>query len=145
MLSESAQAAPAWLPPLNTGLIVISGVFLLMGYYFIRRRQIDRHRLCMLTAAGFAAAFLVVYVTRALLFETKVFAGEGWVRIVYLAILGTHTILATIVGPMALLTLYRALKRKFPQHRAIARITLPVWLYVVLSGWIVYLMLYQLG
>jgi putative membrane protein len=119
-------------------------LFLLLGYYFIRRRQIARHRASMLTATGFAALFLVVYVARALLFETKLFAGEGTVRAVYLVVLVTHTILATAVGPMALVTLYRALRGRFPQHRRMARITLPVWLYVVASGWVVYLMLYAL-
>ena len=145
MLSESVHPAPAWLPLLNTGLIVISGAFLLLGYYFIRRRQIERHRFSMLMATGFAAAFLIVYVTRALLYETKVFAGEGWVRALYLTILGTHTILAIAVGPLAFITLRRALRRAFREHRAIARITLPAWLYVVASGWVVYLMLYHLG
>ncbi len=131
-----------WIPLANTSLIVISGLFLLLGYYFIRRKQVVPHRTCMLVATIFAALFLVVYVTRALLFETKFFAGEGWVRTLYLAILISHTILAVVVGPFALVTLRRALRGQFQRHRQIAVITLPMWLYVVATGWIIYLMLH---
>jgi putative membrane protein len=134
---------PEWVAILNTTLIVISGVFLLIGYYFIRQRKIELHKRSMLTATTFAALFLVVYVTRALLFETKVFAGDGWVRVVYLAILVSHTILAILVGPFALVTLRRALKGDFPKHKQIARITFPMWLYVVATGWIIYWMLHS--
>ncbi len=134
--------APAWLPVLNTSLIVISGFFLLLGYYFIKQRRIAAHRRSMLTATAFAAMFLVVYVMRAALFETKLFAGEGALRVVYLTVLASHTLLAMAVGPLALLTLFRALRGRYRRHRRVARITLPVWLYVVASGWIVYVMLY---
>jgi len=134
---------PEWVAILNTTLILISGVFLLIGYYFIRQRKIELHKRSMLTATVFAALFLVVYVTRALLFETKVFAGEGWVRAVYLIILVSHTILAILVGPFALVTLRRALKGDFPKHKQIARITFPMWLYVVVTGWIIYWMLHS--
>lgn len=134
-----------WLPLLNTTLIVISGISLLFGYYFIRRGNIDRHRRAMLTATVFAGLFLVVYVARFFLIETKIFTGEGWVRVVYFIILISHTILATVIEPMVLITLYRALTRQYPKHRRIARVTLPLWLYVVVTGWLVYLMLYQLS
>jgi putative membrane protein len=137
--------APEWVALLNTSLIVISGVFLLIGYYFIRQRKIELHKRSMLTATVFAALFLVVYVTRAMLFETKVFAGEGLVRTIYLFILITHTILAILVGPFALVTLRRALRGDFPKHRQIARITFPMWLYVVVTGWIIYWMLHTQG
>jgi putative membrane protein len=136
---------PEWVALLNTALIVISGVFLLIGYYFIRQRKIELHKRSMLTATVFAALFLVVYVTRALLFETKVFAGEGLIRAIYLFILVSHTILAILVGPFALVTLRRALRGDFPKHRQIARITFPMWLYVVITGWIIYWMLHNLG
>ena len=109
--------APEWLALLNTSLIVISGIFLLLGYYFIRQRQIELHKRSMLTATGFAALFLVVYVSRALLFETRVFAGEGLIRVVYLAILISHTILAILVGPFALVTLRRALRGEYAKHK----------------------------
>jgi putative membrane protein len=154
----------------NTSLIVISGVFLLIGYYFIRRYQremraielikgdgrevaglaarqqaalqkIELHKRSMLTATVFAALFLVVYVTRAMLFETRLFAGEGLVRAIYLFILITHTILAILVGPFALVTLRRALRGEYARHRRVARITFPMWLYVVVTGWLVYWML----
>ncbi len=136
--------APEWVPLLNTSLIVVSGVFLALGYYFIRRKRVLAHQRCMLTATAFAGLFLIVYVTRAVLFETKVFAGEGWVRVVYLAILISHTILAIAVGPLVLVTLRRALRGEFARHRWLARITAPVWAYVVVTGWIIYLMLHSL-
>lgn len=137
--------APEWVALLNTSLIVISGVFLLLGYYFIRQRQIEFHKRSMLTATTFAALFLVVYVSRALLLETKVFAGEGLVRVVYLAILISHTILAILVGPLALLTLRRALRGEYAKHRLIARVTFPMWLYVVVTGWLIFWMLHSLS
>jgi putative membrane protein len=136
--------APLWLPLLNSLLILISGVFLTLGYIFIRRKQIERHRKAMLTATTFAALFLVVYVSRALLFETKLFAGDGWTRAVYLTILVSHTILAIAVGPLVLVTLRRALRGDFLKHRRIARVTAPIWAYVVVTGWIIYLMLHSL-
>jgi putative membrane protein len=135
---------PAWVPLLNTSLILISGLFLLTGYYFIRRKRVLAHRRAMLTATVFAALFLVVYVSRAVLFETKYFAGDGWLRALYLAILGSHVVLAILVGPFALVTLRRALRGDFARHRQIARVTFPMWLYVVVTGWIVYYMLHAL-
>lgn len=137
--------APEWIALFNTSLIVISGIFLLLGYYFIRQRQIEFHKRSMLTATVFAALFLVVYVSRALLFETRVFAGEGLVRVVYLAILISHTILAILVGPFALVTLRRGLRGDFSKHRQIARVTFPMWLYVVVTGWLIYWMLDNLS
>jgi putative membrane protein len=137
--------APLWLPLLNAALIVISGLFLAAGYIFIRRKQIELHRRSMLTATVFAAFFLVVYVTRYLLFETRIFAGEGLVRLVYLAILISHTILAIAVGPLVLVVLRRAFRGDFARHRALARITAPVWAYVVVTGWVIYMMLYGLA
>jgi putative membrane protein len=135
----------AWLPPVNTALIVISGAFLLLGYYFVRRKQIARHRAAMLTATVFAGLFLVVYVARYFLLQPKIFAGEGAVRAIYLAILISHTVLAIAVGPLALVTLRRALRGQYRRHRRIARVTLPIWLYVVVTGWTVYLMLHTLA
>ena len=134
-----------WLPLLNAVLIGVSGVFLLTGFYFIRRKQVAYHQRCMITATVFAALFLVVYVTRALLFETKLFAGEGIVRAAYLGILGSHMVLAVVVGPLVLVTIALAFRRNFRLHRRLARITLPMWLYVVGTGWIVYLMLHHLA
>jgi len=134
--------APEWVALLNTSLIVISGFFLLLGYYFIRQRQIILHKRSMLTATAFAALFLIVYVSRALLFETTVFAGAGLVRTIYLTILISHTILAILVGPFALVTLRGAFRGDYAKHRRIARITFPMWLYVVVTGWLIYWMLH---
>ena len=136
--------APLWLPLLNTALIVVSGCFLVLGYTFIRRKRVEAHRRSMLTATVFAALFLVVYVVRALLFETRLFAGQGLVRVTYLTILVSHTILAIAVGPLVLLTLRRALRGEFARHRRLARLTAPVWAYVVVTGWVIYMMLYRL-
>jgi putative membrane protein len=136
---------PEWVALLDTSFIVISGVFLLIGYYFIRQRQIELHKRFMLAASVFATLFLVVYVTRAVLFETRLFAGDGTVRLVYLVILVSHTILAILVGPFALVTLRRAFRGEYAKHRQIARITFPMWLYVVVTGWLIYWMLNNLG
>lgn len=137
--------ADPWIPMLNTALIGISGLFLITGRYYIGRKQVAKHRWSMLIATLFAALFLIVYVARALLFETKLFAGEGIVRLIYLLVLGSHVILATVIVPLVLITLTRALRGNFRAHRAIARWTLPIWLYVVASGWAVYFMLYRLS
>jgi putative membrane protein len=133
-----------WLPALNTALIVVSGVFLVLGYTFIRRKRIELHRRAMLTATTFAGLFLVVYVARALLLPTKLFPGEGLLRAVYFLVLGSHVILAIAIGPLVLVVLYRAFRGQFDRHRQLARITLPIWLYVVVTGWLIYMMLHQL-
>ena len=136
--------APELMAALNTSLIVVSGACLAVGYVLIRRGNITWHRRAMLTATVFAALFLVVYVTRYFLYAPKIFAGEGATRAVYLAILGSHTVLATILGPLVLVTLWRALRRQFPRHRRLARFTLPIWLYVAVTGWVIYAMLHAL-
>ncbi|MCC6174861.1 MAG: DUF420 domain-containing protein [Chloroflexi bacterium] len=137
--------APDWVPLFNTSLIVISGLFLLLGYYFIRQRQIVLHKRSMLTATTFAALFVVVYVTRAMLYETKTFAGDGWVRAVYLSILTSHTILSVVIVPFVVITLRRALRGEYGKHRQVARMTFPMWLYVVVTGWLIYWMLHYVG
>ncbi len=132
-----------WLPALNAALIVISGMFLAVGYVCIRTRRIAWHRRSMITAALFAAAFLVVYVTRFIVLGSKMYPGQGVSRILYFAVLIPHTIIAISVAPLAFVTLRRALRGRFGKHRQIARITLPLWIYTAVSGWVVYLMLYQ--
>ena len=134
--------APEVLAALNTSLIVVSGVCLAVGYVLIRRKNVRWHRRAMLTATTFAALFLVVYVTRYLMFAPKIFAGEGWVRTAYLLILGSHTILASILGPLVLVTLWRALRGDYARHRRLARVTFPAWLYVAVTGWVIYAMLH---
>ncbi len=133
-----------WLPIVNTALIAISGICVLVGYVAIRRHRVELHRNAMLTATVFAALFLVVYVLRYLLLGTKLYTGEGWIRIVYFAVLISHTVLAIVLGPLVLITLSRALRRQFSRHRAIARVTLPIWVYVAVTGWIIFAMLYGL-
>jgi putative membrane protein len=140
-----ASPAPLWLPPFNTALIVISGVFLLIGLGFIRRKQVALHRAAMLTATTFAALFLVVYVARWLMFAPAHFSGEGPIKVFYYAILISHMILAIAQVPLVLTVLTYALRGQFARHRRLARITVPVWLYVVATGWIVYGMLYMRG
>jgi putative membrane protein len=131
-----------WLPWLNTALIVISGCFLALGYGFIRARRITAHHRSMLTATVFAGLFLVVYVTRWALLGSKPFPGTGAAYAVYLAILAPHVVLAIAVAPLALVTIRRAFGGRFAQHRRIARFTLPIWAFVAISGWVIYLMLY---
>jgi putative membrane protein len=132
------------LPLIDTILIIISGTAVVTGFVLIRKRKIDFHKYAMLTATIFAGLFLVVYVTRYLLYGDTAFLGEGWIRAVYLIILTSHIILSIVIMPMVLITLYRAFTRQFAKHRAIARYTVPIWLYVVVTGWIIYLMLYHL-
>ena len=130
-----------WMPLGDAILIALSGVFLVRGLIFVRRRELERHHRNMLTATLFAALFLIVYVIRYLVFEPKIFAGEGIVRVIYLIILISHTILATILGPFILVVLYFAFRGRFDRHRPLARIAAPIWGYVVITGWVIYLML----
>jgi putative membrane protein len=130
---------------ISTSCIVLSGASLLLGWYFIRwRKDMVAHRNTMLAATTFAGLFLIAYVTRWSLFGSKPFAGTGAWRIVYFANLVPHIILAMAVGPLAVRLIYLALrKRDFVAHRRLARITLPIWLYVAASGWLIYYLLYQ--
>ena len=131
------------LPAVNASLNALSTVFLTTGWILIRRRQIERHRLCMLSALATSVLFLTSY----LVYHAKVgsvpFPGQGAVRTIYFTILITHVILAATIVPLALVTLSRALARRFDRHRRIARWTLPIWLYVSVTGVVIYLMLYQ--
>jgi len=134
-----------WLPLANAALIVISGLFLIFGYVCIRTRRVKWHRRSMITASVFAALFLVVYVGRYLWLGSKIYPGDGISRIIYFGILIPHIIIAIAVAPLAYVTLRRALGGRFQKHRQIARITVPLWIYTAVSGWVVYLMLYQFG
>ncbi len=136
-------------PHINALLNAGSGFFLVLGFYFIRTKQISRHRACMVTASSISAVFLLSYLThhaiRTYYFglgPTK-FIGEGIVRPIYFTILTSHTILATLVAPFVILTLWRGLSGKFEKHRKIARLVFPVWLYVSVTGVVVYLLLYH--
>ena len=132
------------LPTLNAALNSLSAVFLFAGYLFIRAKNRDAHRLCMLAAFTCSILFLISYLVYHFQVGSVGFKGQGWIRPVYFTILITHTLLATAVVPLALITLVRALREQFAAHRRIARWTLPVWLYVSVTGVVVYLMLYGL-
>lgn len=130
------------LPTLNAALNSLSAVFLLTGYLFIRAKNRNAHRLCMLSAFGCSILFLISYLIYHYQVGSVPFKGQGWIRPVYFTILLTHTILATTVLPLALITLFRALRERFDAHRRIARWTFPIWLYVSVTGVVVYAMLY---
>ena len=139
-----------WFPHVNASLNALSGIFLLLGFVFIKLGQVHKHRACMLSAFVTSSIFLICYIIhhsiRTYYFglgPTK-FAGEGVARPLYFLILGTHTVLAIVVVPFIIVTLRYALKGKFDSHRRIARWTYPIWLYVSVTGVIVYLMLYQI-
>jgi uncharacterized membrane protein YozB (DUF420 family) len=132
------------LPILNAALNTFSAAFLCAGYIFIRAKNIKAHRACMLTACACSTLFLASYLIYHYQVGSVPYKGLGWIRTVYFAILITHTVLATAVVPLVLITLVRALREKFAAHRRIARWTLPIWLYVSVTGVIVYLMLYRL-
>ena len=132
------------LPALNAALNATSAVFLLIGYRFIRRREIRAHRACMLAAFAVSIVFLISYLVYHAQVGSVHFPGTGWVRGVYFTILITHTILAVAVPPLAIITLVRALREQFDRHRRLARWPFPIWLYVSVTGVVVYVMLYQL-
>ena len=112
------------------------------GYSFIRRGKMFPHKVCMLSAFCCSALFLACYVYFHLHAGIIRFGGQGWIRPVYFTLLTTHTILAVVIVPLVLITLSRALREKFDRHRAIARWTFPLWLYVSVTGVIIYWLLY---
>ncbi len=132
------------LATVNACLNATSALFLLLGHRAVRRFEIDRHRRLMVAAAVTSAVFLVSYVTYHAKAGSRHFGGQGLIRPVYFAILISHTILAAAVVPLALRTLYLGWKRRDDRHRRIARWTYPIWLYVSVTGVVVYLMLYRL-
>ena len=132
------------LPALNAVLNSTSAIFLIAGYFFIRSRNIRLHKICMVIAFCSSILFLISYVTYHIQTGSKHFPGTGTIRTIYFCILITHTTLAAAVPPLAIVTLVRAWKGKFEKHRRIARWTLPIWLYVSMTGVVVYWMLYKL-
>jgi len=132
------------LPALNASLNALATLFLVAGFVFIKRRQIDAHRRSMFGALLASAAFLVSYVIYHYHAGSRPFTGTGLVRVVYFAILISHVVLATAIVPLVLITVSRALTQRFDTHRRIARITWPLWMYVSVTGVVVYLMLYQM-
>ncbi|MCU0255683.1 MAG: DUF420 domain-containing protein [Vicinamibacterales bacterium] len=132
------------LPTLNASLNALATLLLVAGWYFVRREDVAKHRACMVGALAASAAFLTSYVIYHYHAGSRPFTGTGPVRVVYFAILITHVILAAAIVPLVLMTVARALRGQFERHRAIARWTLPLWLYVSVTGVIVYWMLYRM-
>jgi uncharacterized membrane protein YozB (DUF420 family) len=133
------------LPTVNAALNTASAVLLVIGYAFIRSRRITAHKVCMGSAFLASCLFLISYLTYHYHVGSRPFTGHGPIRWVYFSILVSHTVLAAAIVPLAVLTVYRALRGRFDRHVRIARWTLPLWLYVSVTGVIVYLMLYQLS
>ncbi len=133
----------AWMPSLNAGLNATSAVLLMAGFCCIRAKKIAAHKRLMVSALVVSATFLVSYLFYHAHVGSVHFAGSGWVRPVYFTILISHTVLAIVIVPLALRTVFLAGRSRFGEHMAIARWTLPVWLYVSVTGVIVYWMLYQ--
>ncbi|MEW6160260.1 MAG: DUF420 domain-containing protein [Verrucomicrobiota bacterium] len=133
------------LPAVNACLNSLSAIFLTAGYIQIKRNHQIAHRNCMIAALITSTLFLVCYLTYHYLAPGMTrFQGQGWVRPVYFGILLTHTILAMAIVPMVLVSLYFALRQRFESHRKIARWTWPIWMYVSVTGVIIYLLLYQI-
>ena len=131
------------LPTLNAVLNGTSAVLLAFGYLFIRRKKVNLHKACMVSAFVISTLFLVSYLIYHYHAGSKPFPGEGWTRPLYFAILISHVILATVTLPLSIVTLARGLRGRFEKHRSIARWALPIWFYVSVTGVAVYLMLYR--
>lgn len=142
--------SPADLPPVNAALNALSAILLSFGFYFIRCKRQVAHRNCMIAAFITSVLFLICYIT----YHTylayylhqgpTVFRNPSWFRPIYLAILLSHTLLAVVIVPMVLMTLSRALKQRFDVHKQIARWTWPLWMYVSVTGVLIYFLLYQI-
>ena len=131
------------LPAVNATLNAASGILLLAGYALIRARRVEQHRRCMIAAFATSTVFLVCYLVYHAQVGSVPFRRQGFVRPVYFTILVTHVILAAAVLPLAVVTLSRGLQARIPQHVRIARWTFPIWLYVSITGVLVYILLYQ--
>ena len=131
------------LPTLNAILNATSGILIIIGYVMIRRGKINAHRACMIGAVTASIIFLISYLIYHFNVGATRFAGTGWSRPFYFTVLVSHTILAVMLAPVVVVTLRRALKGDFKRHRKIARWTFPMWIYVSITGVIVYFMLYH--
>ncbi len=139
-----APGTPGALATVNAVLNGGAACFLLTGYAFIRKRKIKAHRICMVTAFVLSSLFLVTYLLHHAQVGSVPFRHEGWIRGVYFAVLVPHVVLAAAIVPLALFTIYRGWTERIEEHRKVARWTLPLWLYVSVSGVAVYVMLYNL-
>jgi uncharacterized membrane protein YozB (DUF420 family) len=134
--------SPDLLPTLNAVLNTLSGLCLLAGYYFIRHKQVEKHRRAMLSAFWVSVIFLISYLTHHARVGSVPYQGTGVMRTVYFVILVPHILLAASVVPLAIVTIRRGLAGRIEQHRPLARVTLPIWLFVSVTGVVVYFMLY---
>jgi putative membrane protein len=134
----------ATLPTLIASLNIVSFVLLVWAWRAIRAGRRDRHKTLMLVNLGVAGLFLAFYVTQLVLVGHKRFPGDDWVRSAFLVLLGTHTVAATSLLPLVPITLYRAFKEQFEKHRRIARVTITIWIYVSITGVMVYWMVNHL-
>ena len=138
------------LPAVNASLNGLSAILLTAGFIFIRQKKIIAHRNCMISAFCVSVIFLICYLTYHSYLAIVLHKGPTrflnplWFRPIYIVILFTHTVLAMVIVPMILITLFRALRERFDKHKKIARWTLPLWMYVSVTGVIVYLLLYQI-
>lgn len=132
------------LPAVNACLNSLSTIFLTLGYIFIRQKKIIPHRNCMIAAFSTSTIFLISYLFYHYFAGRTTFKDPQWFRPIYLGILLTHTILAVVIVPMILMTLSRALKARYELHKKIARWTWPIWMYVSVTGVLIYFLLYQI-
>ena len=132
------------LPAVNATLNAVAAVLLATGWILIRRGRFRAHRAVMITAFCTSVLFLISYLTYHAHIGSKHFPGTGAIRVVYFTILLTHTVLAAAIAPLVLVTLSRGLSARYDRHRAIARWTLPLWMYVSVTGVVVYMMLYRI-
>jgi putative membrane protein len=132
------------LPALNASLNLTSAILIGAGFFFIKKKNIRAHKVCMIAAFAVSTVFLTSYLVYHYNVGAVRFTKQGWLRDVYFPLLLTHTVLAVVIVPMALRTLYFGLKHRFRQHVGIARWTFPIWMYVSVTGVVVYWMLYRL-
>jgi uncharacterized membrane protein YozB (DUF420 family) len=132
------------LPAVNACLNGLSAIFLTAGYYFIRKQNKIAHRNCMIAAFCTSTIFLVCYLTYHVFAGRTEFKNPPWFKPIYLIILSTHTVLAVVIVPMVLITLNRAIKQRFELHKKIARWTWPIWMYVSVTGVVIYFLLYKI-
>ena len=130
-----------FIPMMNACINSSVSVLLLIGYYFIRQHKIAQHKLCMLSAVVMSAIFLILYVIYHYSVQETRFGGTGFIKVIYLFILLTHIVLAVVIVPLVLFTVFRALTGDFQRHKKVARWTFPLWLYVSVTGVLVYLMI----
>ena len=131
----------SFLPPIYASLNALTAVFLIAAVVSIKNKKVETHRKLMTSAIVFSVLFLVLYVVYHSTSDSTPFGGEGWIRPVYFTLLISHILLSVIIIPLVFVTYVRALAQKFDKHRKIARITFPIWLYVAITGVVVYLMI----